>query len=85
MLKNDDEPTPYERSLAEMTRFQTQLERTIFSDFNEVDHENDLVGEPNEPVTSLFLLAVVVLIITGLLLMTTKTPPAIHAAISWNV
>jgi uncharacterized iron-regulated membrane protein len=82
MMKNDDEPTPYERSLAEMTRFQAQVERTIFSDFNEADHENDLVGESNEPVASLFLLAVVVLIITGLLLMATKTPPAFHAIIS---
>lgn len=84
MMKNNDQPTPSEPSLAEMARFQTQLERTVFSDFNEVDNEKDLAGEQNGLVTRLFLLVVVVLVITFLLLMVTKTPPAALATISWN-
>jgi hypothetical protein len=84
MMKNDDHLNPYEPSLAEIARLQTQLEKTIFSDFNEVDNEKDLVGKPNGLVARLFFLVVVVLIITFLLLMVTKTTPAALATISWN-
>lgn len=73
-----------EPSLAEIARFQTQLKRTVFSDFNEIDNEKDLAGEQNGLVSRLFLVVVVVLVITFLLLMVTKTPPAALATISWN-
>jgi len=83
-MKNIDQQTPYEPSLAEVAGFQTRMERTIFSDFNEVDNEKDLVEEPNGLDTGLLVLVIVVLVLTVLLLTVTKTPPAALATIGWN-
>jgi hypothetical protein len=83
-MKNNDQQSPYEPSLAEVAGFQTRIERTIFSDFNEFDNEKDLVQGPNELDTRLILLVIVVLVIAALLLMVTKTPPTALATIGWN-